>query len=128
MVYFIPFHYSILIVVRIQVVVCCCSNTSENLVDSIKKSFFNCYDQNIYIKKSSRHNCRIRAYPAGPKKAAAGNGHIRQVLQPGSISNRATTKISICRFSRTAPHFSLKFSKRTNPRLKNICATSVNYT
>jgi hypothetical protein len=51
-------------------------------------------NSNIYLKKSSRVNCRKRAYPAGPKKAGAGNGHIRQVLKPDSISNARPKKIS----------------------------------
>jgi hypothetical protein len=60
-------------------------------------------DQNIYSKKSSRVNCRERAYPAAPNPAAAGKGHIWQVLKPGSISNRATKKLSLIQVFSVAP-------------------------
>jgi hypothetical protein len=54
-------------------------------------------------------NCRERAYPEAPNPAAAGKGHIWQVLKPGSISNRASKIFSLIQVFSIAPFIFLKF-------------------
>jgi len=72
-------------------------------------------------------NCRERAYPAAPYPAAAGKGHIRQVLESGSISNRATRKLSLIQVFSVAPLIFLKNSNGQT-RLKKLYVARFNYT
>jgi hypothetical protein len=86
-----------------------------------------CTEKNLYLKKSSRVNCLFWAKKAIQKKAAAFFGPIRQVQKGSQNSLRDQKQYLNIRIFIRPSHF-FHFFKNGQTRLKNICATSLNYT